>query len=57
MNADGTGFNTCKEFHKTESLRNLPLPNTRKENNWKTEKTLERAVVTLETEGIKGSSP
>ena len=30
---------------------------TRKENNWKTEETLERAVVTLETERIKGSSP
>jgi len=22
MNTDGTGFNTCKECHKTESLRN-----------------------------------
>ena len=30
---------------------------TRKENNWKTEEALERAVVTLETERIKGSSP
>ena len=27
-----------------------------KENNWKTEETLERAVVTLETERIKGSN-
>jgi len=25
--------------------------------NWKTEETLERAVVTLETERIKGSNP
>jgi len=30
----------------------LPLQTTRKENNWKTEETLERAVVTLETERI-----
>jgi len=28
----------------------------KKENNWKTEQTLERAVVTLETERIKGSN-
>jgi len=32
------------------------LQTTRKENNWKTEETLERAVVTLETERIKGSN-
>ena len=30
---------------------------TRKENNWKTEEMLERAVVTLETERIEGSNP
>jgi len=30
------------------------LRTTRKENNWKTEETLERAVVTLETEVSKG---
>ena len=35
----------------------IPLQTTRKENNWKTEETLERAVVTLETERIKGSNP
>ena len=33
------------------------LQTTRKENNWKTVETLERAVVTLETERIKGSNP
>jgi hypothetical protein len=33
------------------------LQTTRKENNWKNEETLERAVVTLETEQIKGSNP
>ena len=35
----------------------LLLQTTRKENNWKTEETLERAAVTLETERIKGSNP
>jgi len=35
----------------------IPLQTTRKENNWKTEETLERAVVTVETERIKGSNP
>jgi hypothetical protein len=34
-----------------------PLQTTRKENNWKTEETLAGAVVTLETERIKGSNP
>jgi len=29
----------------------------RKENNWKTEETLQRVVVTLETVRIKGSNP
>ena len=33
------------------------LQTTRKQNNWKTEKTLDSAVVTLETERIKGSNP
>ena len=35
----------------------IPLQTTRKESNWKTEETLERAVVTVETERIKGSNP
>jgi len=33
------------------------LQTTRKKNNWKTEETLARTVVTLETEGIKGANP
>jgi hypothetical protein len=33
------------------------LQTTRKENNWKTEETLARALVTLEMEQIKGSNP
>ena len=39
------------------SVINILLQTTRKENNWKTEETLGRAVVTLETERIKGSNP
>ena len=35
----------------------IPLQTTRKKNIWKTEETLERAVVTVETERIKGSNP
>jgi len=31
----------------------IPLQTTRKENNWKTEETLARTVVTLETKRIK----
>jgi len=31
----------------------IPLQTTRKENNWKTEETFVRTVVTLETERIK----
>ena len=33
------------------------LQTTGKENNWKTEETLERAAVTLGTERIRGSNP
>jgi len=35
----------------------IPLQTARKENNWKTEEALERAVVVLETERIEGSNP
>ena len=38
-------------------LKSYVLQTARKKNNWKTEETLERAVVTLETERIKGSNP
>ena len=34
-------------------LKIIPLQPTRKENNWETEETLERATVTLETERAK----
>jgi hypothetical protein len=35
----------------------VPLQTTGKENNWKTEETLAKAAVNLETERIKGSNP
>ena len=54
MNTDWTGFYTCKECHKTESLEIIPLQITRKEKNWKTEETLARVVVTLRRNGSKG---
>jgi hypothetical protein len=48
--------NTIKyEINKPFAI--ILLQATRKGINWKTEGTLERAVVTLETERIKGSKP
>jgi len=35
----------------------ISLQTTRKKNNWKTEETLARTFVTLETEWIKWSNP
>jgi predicted Holliday junction resolvase-like endonuclease len=44
--------------HKRHNfLEKVNEQTTRKKNNWKTEETLARAVVTLETERIKGSNP
>jgi hypothetical protein len=57
MNTEGTGFYTCKEWHKTESFKIIPLQSTRKENNWETEETLERTAVTVETERAKWPNP
>jgi len=47
----------AKNATKPNPFEIILLQSTRKENNWKTEETLERAVVTLETERIKGSNP
>jgi len=54
MNTDGT---LSKNATKPNPLEIISLQTTRKKNNWKTEETLARKVVTLETERIKGSSP
>jgi hypothetical protein len=42
---------------KTQNKIPPSLQTTRKKNNWKTEETLAKAVVTLETERIKESNP
>ena len=47
----------AKNATKPNPFEIILLQTTRKENNWKTEETLERAAVTLETERIKGSNP
>ena len=47
----------AKNGTKPNPFEIILLQTTRKENNWKTEETLERADVTLETERIKGSNP
>ena len=50
-------FTLAKNATKPNPFEIISLQTTRKENNWKTEETLARAVVTLETERIKGSIP
>ena len=47
----------AKNATKPNPFEIILLQTTRKEKNLKTEETLERAVVTLETERIKGSNP
>ena len=47
----------AKNATKPNPFEIILLQTTWKENNWKTEETLERAAVTLETERIKGSNP
>jgi hypothetical protein len=50
-------FALAKNATTQNPFKIISLQTTRKENNWKTEETLARAVVTLETERIKGSNP
>ena len=47
----------AKNATKQNPFEIILLQTTRKKNNWKTEEILERAVVTLQTERIKGSNP
>jgi hypothetical protein len=49
-------FTLAKNARNPNPFEIISLQTTRKENNWKTEETLARAVITLETERIKGSS-
>jgi len=50
-------FTLAKNATKPDPFEIIPLQTTRKENNWKTEETLARTVVTLETERIKLVQP
>ena len=45
----------AKNATKPNPFEIIPLQTTRKEGNWKTEEELAPAVITLETERIKGS--
>jgi hypothetical protein len=45
----------AKNATKPSPFKIIPLQTTRKENNLKTKESLAGAVVTLETEQIKGS--
>jgi hypothetical protein len=50
-------FTLAKNATELNHFEIISLQTTRKENNWKTKEMLARAVVILETEWIKGSSP
>jgi hypothetical protein len=50
-------FTLAKNATKPNLFEIMSLQTTRKKENWKTEETLARTVVTLETELIKGSNP
>jgi hypothetical protein len=49
-------FTLAKNAAKPNPFEIISLQTTRKENNWKTEETLARAVVTLEKKWIKWSN-
>ena len=46
-------FTLAKNATKPDTVEIISLQTTRKENNWKTEETLARTFVTLETERTK----
>jgi hypothetical protein len=50
-------FTLAKNATKPNPFEIISLQTTRKENNWKTEETLARAVITLEIEWITGYNP
>jgi hypothetical protein len=59
MNTEGTGFafTPAKNPTKTNPFKITPLQSTRKENNWETKETMERATVTVEKERAKWPNP
>jgi hypothetical protein len=50
-------FTLAKNATKSNPSKIIPLQPTRKEKNWETEETMERATVTLETERGKWPNP
>jgi len=50
-------FTLAKNATKPNTFEIISLQTTRKKNNWKTQETLEKAVVTLEKERNKASNP
>jgi hypothetical protein len=50
-------FTPAKNSTKPNPFEIIALEPIRKENNWETEETMERATVTLETERAKWSNP
>jgi hypothetical protein len=50
-------FTLANNASKPNPIEIISLETTRKKNNWKPEEMLAGAVVTLETERIKGSNP
>jgi hypothetical protein len=50
-------FTLTKNAIKPNPFEIISLQTTRKKTNWKTEETLARTVVILETERIQGSNP
>jgi hypothetical protein len=47
----------AKNATKSNLFKIIPLQPTRKENNWETEETMEKATVILETERAKWPNP
>jgi hypothetical protein len=50
-------FTLAKNATKLNPFEIISLQTTTKKKNWKTEETLPRTVVTIETEPIRGSCP
>jgi hypothetical protein len=48
---------TAKNATKPNPFKIIPLQPTLEENNWETKETMERAILTLETERAKWPNP
>jgi hypothetical protein len=57
MNTEGLALTLAKNATTPNPFKIIPLQSKRKDNSWKTEETLARAAVTLETERAKWPNP